>query len=76
MLGLIPQTESTPPLYDCIAWVWARIFGFGEAGPRSLSGAGRDARRAGLHGIGAKLISRRAGLIAARADRLQPDLVW
>ncbi len=37
MLGLIPQTESTPPLYYCIAWVWARIFGFGEAGLRSLS---------------------------------------
>ncbi|MGZ4193517.1 MAG: hypothetical protein ACXVRW_13770 [Solirubrobacteraceae bacterium] len=24
MLGLIPQTESTPPLYYCVAWVWAR----------------------------------------------------
>ena len=37
MLGLIPQTESTPPLYYCVAWVWARIFGYGEAGLRSLS---------------------------------------
>ena len=29
MLGLIPQSESTPPLYYCVAWVWARVFGFG-----------------------------------------------
>ena len=29
MLGLIPQSESTPPLYYCIAWVWARVFGYG-----------------------------------------------
>src|ERR1700691_1883332 len=27
MLGLIPQTESTPPLYYCVAWIWARVFG-------------------------------------------------
>ncbi len=47
MLGLIPQTESTPPLYYCIAWVWARIFGFGEAGLRSLSALVGVARRAG-----------------------------
>ena len=43
MLGLIPQTESTPPLYYCVAWVWARVFGFGEAGLRSLSALCRGA---------------------------------
>ena len=37
MLGLIPQTESTPPLYYCVAWVWARVFGYSEAPLRSLS---------------------------------------
>jgi uncharacterized membrane protein len=36
MLGLIPQSESTPPLYYCVAWIWARVFGFGEAPLRSL----------------------------------------
>jgi hypothetical protein len=25
MLGLISQSESTPPLYYCVAWVWARV---------------------------------------------------
>ena len=33
----IEATESTPPLYYCMAWVWARIFGYGETGLRSLS---------------------------------------
>src|SRR5947209_5219021 len=37
MLGLIPQSESTPPLYYCLAWLWARLFGYGEAPLRSLS---------------------------------------
>ena len=37
MFGLIPQTESTPPLYYSIAWVWTRLFGDTEAGLRSLS---------------------------------------
>ncbi len=37
MLTLLKHYESTPPFYYCVAWVWARIFGFGEAGLRSLS---------------------------------------
>jgi 4-amino-4-deoxy-L-arabinose transferase-like glycosyltransferase len=37
MLGLLPQSESTPPLYYGVAWFWVRIFGDHEAGLRSLS---------------------------------------
>ena len=37
MLGLIPHTESTPPLYYCLAWAWVRVFGHSPAGLRSLS---------------------------------------
>ena len=77
MLGLIPQTESTPPLYYCVAWVWARLFGYGEAGLRSLSAV------AGVLTVPVAFARRReAGLAARRsdrrgADRLQPaaDLV-
>ena len=77
MLGLIPQTESTPPLYYCVAWVWARVFGYGEAGLRSLSAVAGRAHRAG------RLRPRRAAdhpprrTDRRRADRLQPaaDLV-
>ena len=65
MLGLIPQTESTPPLYYCLAWVWARIFGYGEAGLRSLSALAGVLTVPVMYAAAAKLISRRAGLIAA-----------
>ena len=31
------RTESTPPLYYALAWLWAKLFGDGEVGLRSLS---------------------------------------
>ena len=37
MLRTIPRTESTPPLYYVLAWVWTHVFGSGEFGLRSLS---------------------------------------
>src|SRR4051812_3497542 len=27
MISTIPRTESTPPLYYVLAWVWAKLFG-------------------------------------------------
>jgi 4-amino-4-deoxy-L-arabinose transferase-like glycosyltransferase len=76
MLGLLPQTELTPPLYFCVAWVWARIFGFGEAGLRSLSAIAGVLTVPVAYAAGAKLISRRAGLIAAALVCTSPLLIW
>ncbi len=76
MLGLIPQTESTPPLYYCVAWVWARIFGFGEAGLRSLSAIAGVLTVPVAYAAAAKLISRRAGLVAAALTACNPLLIW
>jgi mannosyltransferase len=76
MLGLIPQTESTPPLYYCVAWVWARLFGYGETGLRSLSAVCGVLVVPVAYGAGAKLISRRAGLIAAALSACSPLLIW
>ncbi|MDQ3722555.1 MAG: hypothetical protein M3376_05690, partial [Actinomycetota bacterium] len=33
----IPDSESTPPLYYVLAWLWTQVFGTGEVGMRSLS---------------------------------------
>jgi mannosyltransferase len=86
MLGLIPQSESTPPLYYCVAWVWVRIFGYGEAALRSLSAlcgvltvpvlylaANRLAAPAG-----ARRGARRGavGLVVAALAAANPLLVW
>jgi 4-amino-4-deoxy-L-arabinose transferase-like glycosyltransferase len=76
MLGLIPQSESTPPLYYCLAWGWARIFGFGEAGLRSLSALAGVCVVPVAFAAGRKLISVRAGVIAAAFAACNPLLIW
>lgn len=76
MLGLLPQSESTPPLYYCLAWVWARVFGFGEVGLRSLSAVAGVVTVPVAFGAAAKLISRRAGLIAAALVATSALLIW
>ena len=68
MLGLIPQTESTPPLYYMIAWVWVRIFGDAEAGLRSLSAVAGVLTVPVAYGAASRLISDwRADADAGRA---------
>jgi mannosyltransferase len=76
MLGLIPQTESTPPLYYCVAWAWARVFGYGESGLRSLSAVCGVLVVPVAYGAGSKLISQRAGVIAAALTACSPLLIW
>jgi len=76
MIGLIPQTESTPPLYYCVAWVWARAFGFSEAGLRSLSALAGVLVVPAVFGGARKLVSARAGLVAAALAACNPFLVW
>ncbi len=76
MLGLIPQSESTPPLYYCIVWVWARLFGYGEAGLRSLSAVCGVATVPVAYMAARKLVSERAGVIAAALTACNPFLIW
>ncbi|HSC04383.1 MAG TPA: glycosyltransferase family 39 protein [Solirubrobacteraceae bacterium] len=76
MLGLIPQTESTPPLYYCVAWLWARVFGYDEVGLRSLSAVCGVLLVPVVYAAGARLISRRAGVIAAGLAACSPLLIW
>ncbi len=76
MLGLIPQSESTPPLYYSVAWIWARVFGYGEVGLRSLTAVLGVALVPVAFATGAKLSSRRAGLIAAALVACNPLLIW
>ncbi len=76
MLGLIPQSESTPPLYYCVAWVWARVFGFGEASLRSLSALAGVAAVPILYAAGRRLVSARVGLVVAALVATNPLLIW
>jgi mannosyltransferase len=76
LVGLLPDTESTPPLYYLIAWVWSRAFGSHEAGLRSLSALAGVLTVLVMYGIGRELASRRAGLVAAALTATSPLLVW
>src|SRR5579884_1051702 len=73
---LIPVTESTPPLYYVVAWLWTRVFGLGAAGVRSLSALLGVALVPVAYAVARRLGSRRAGLIAAALVAVSPFLVW
>jgi 4-amino-4-deoxy-L-arabinose transferase-like glycosyltransferase len=76
MLSLLKHYESTPPLYYGVAWVWARIFGYGEAGLRSLSAVCGVLVVPVSYVLARKLFTRRAGLIAAALTASNPLLIW
>ena len=76
MLGLLPRTESTPPLYYCVAWLWARVFGDGEAGLRSPSALCGVVAVPVAYLAATRLLNRRAGLIAAAVTACSPLLIW
>ena len=76
MLDRIPDSESTPPLYYAAAWLWAKVFGTGEVGLRSLSALCGTAFVPVAHAIGARLVGARVGLLAAGLAAVSPLLVW
>src|SRR3954470_7956765 len=76
MISAIPESESTPPLYYAIAWVWAKLFGTGEVGLRSLSALFGTATVPLAYAAGRRLITQRAGLALAALAAVNPLLVW
>ena len=75
MLSLIPTSETTPPLYYLLGWVWSQLFGTGEVGLRSLSALFGTATIPVAYSA-AVPISRRAGLVTAALTATSPMLVW
>jgi hypothetical protein len=76
MLRQLARTESTPPLYYCLAWVWSRVFGHGEVPLRSLSALAGTVTVPVAYVAGVKLISRRAAFLAAALTACNPLLIW
>jgi hypothetical protein len=76
MLGELPHSESTPPLYYVLAWFWSRIFGNGEAALRSFSALVGTLTVPVAFAAGKVLVSRRAGLFVAALATVSPLLVW
>jgi mannosyltransferase len=76
MLGEVKGSESNPPLYYVLAWGWAKAFGTGEVGLRSLTALFGAATVPVAFLIGRELASNRAGLIGAALVAVSPMLIW
>jgi mannosyltransferase len=76
MLAGVSSGESTPPLYYIVAWVWAKVFGTGEVGLRSLSALFGTATIPVAYALGRQVAGRRTGLVAAALCTFNPLLVW
>ncbi|HWM54383.1 MAG TPA: glycosyltransferase family 39 protein [Solirubrobacterales bacterium] len=76
MLGEVKGSESNPPLYYVLAWGWAKAFGTGEVGLRSLTALFGAATVPVAFLIGRELASNRAGLIASALVAVSPMLIW
>jgi mannosyltransferase len=76
MLHTIPRTESTPPLYYALAWVWTRVFGYSGLGLRSLSAVAGIATIPVAWAIARRLSGPRAAGIAGLLLTVSPLMVW
>jgi mannosyltransferase len=69
-------SESAPPLYYAIAWLWTQLTGTGEVGLRSVSALAGVATVPVAYLLGAELNNRRSGIVAAALVAVNPMLVW
>jgi mannosyltransferase len=77
MLGQIPSSESTPPLYYVLAWLWTKPFGSGEIGLRSLSALLGTCSIPVFYAAARELAgSVRVGVATAALGAFNPFLVW
>ena len=76
MLHRVKTSESNPPLYYVLAWAWAKAFGTGEVGLRSLSALFGAATVPVGYLIGRQLAGARAGLLLAALLAVNPMLIW
>jgi mannosyltransferase len=76
LLRAIPDSESSPPLYYVLAWLWTHLAGTGEVGLRSLSALFGTATIGAAWALAKRLGGARAGLAAAALVAFNPMLAW
>jgi len=75
-MNVVGFSESAPPLYYVLAWLWVQMVGTGEFGLRSLSALAGIATVPVAYLIGVELRDRRAGILAAALVAVNPMLLW
>jgi 4-amino-4-deoxy-L-arabinose transferase-like glycosyltransferase len=76
MINTVVHVETTPPLYFVLIWLWAHVFGTGEAALRSVSMLAGVALVPIAYLSARDLISPRAGVVAAALVTFNPFLIW
>lgn len=69
-------SESAPPLYYALAWLWTQLTGTGEFGLRSVTAVAGVATVPVAYLLGAELRGRRTGIAAAALVAVNPMLIW
>jgi uncharacterized membrane protein len=69
-------SESAPPLYYALAWLWTQVTGNGEWGLRFLSALAGVVTIPVAYLVGRELRDARAGVIAAALVASNPMLLW
>jgi 4-amino-4-deoxy-L-arabinose transferase-like glycosyltransferase len=75
-MNAVGFSESAPPLYYALAWVWTQVTGTGPWGLRSLSALAGVLTIPVAYLIGRELRGRRAGLLSAALVAVNPMLLW
>jgi len=76
MFDRLAETESTPPLYYALAWLWSQLSGVGELGLRSLSALAGTATVGLAWLLGRWVGGPRAALAAGALVAVNPFLLW
>jgi hypothetical protein len=76
MLEVLPRSESTPPLYYVLAWLWVRALGDTDVGLRSLSALAGVLTVPVAFAAARNLATTRVALVAALLVAVSPQLVW
>jgi len=76
MLDRLAETESTPPLYYALAWLWSQVSGVGELGLRSLSALAGTATVGLAWILGRWVAGPRAALAAGALVAVNPFMLW
>ncbi len=75
-MDAVGYSESAPPLYYALAWLWTQVTGTGEFGLRSFSALAGVATVPVAYLIAAELRDRPAGIAAAALVAVNPMLLW
>jgi mannosyltransferase len=75
MLSNLPESQSSPPLYYLLVWVWTKVLGSGPVGFRSLSALAGTLTIPVMY-LAGREVSQRVGLWGAALTTVNPAMYY